>query len=64
VHGWGLGGPTGVLDLAKLPIDWTQPDFDDRLWPTTHIVHLVRRRGLSAPSRGTGHPSGCFWPSR
>ncbi len=32
VHAWSLIGPTELLDLRRLPVDWFTPNFDDAGW--------------------------------
>jgi alpha-L-rhamnosidase len=32
VHAWNLIGPTELLDLRRLPVDWFTPNFDDAGW--------------------------------
>ncbi len=34
VHTWGIFGPTELLDLRRLPANWSQPSFDAASWPS------------------------------
>lgn len=36
-HGWGLG-PVEVLDAARQPLGWQQPEFDDAHWQQAQVI--------------------------
>ncbi len=45
VHAWDLIGPTELLDLAKLPVNWMQPSFSDEEWPAAVVKNLSDQDG-------------------
>jgi alpha-L-rhamnosidase len=44
-----LIGPTEMLDFSRLPVDWSQPGFDDHNWPQA-ILRSVTNNG-SGPAK-------------
>ncbi len=50
VHDWGLIGPTELLDLRRLPMDWRQPGFPDQDWPDAVLLTQSRECAARACS--------------
>ena len=38
VHSWGLIGPTELLDLRHLPVNWNQPGYQDGGWQVAVVI--------------------------
>ena len=41
VHEWGLIGPTELLDLRQLPVNWNLPTYQDTDWPDAVVVETL-----------------------
>jgi alpha-L-rhamnosidase len=51
VHAWGLIGPTELLDLRQLPLDWFELNYDDSSWvmPTIKDISVIDYKPLFVP---------------